>query len=289
MTKKRMIDTSIGLLLITAFIMAMSACGTVATSNLESSEAILEQSSVFSTEQTNSSAESEAPSSQTDISISFQSSSMETEELDAFGYWLYTPENPTENMPLIVYLHGASGRGEDLNLVVSDEDFPKYLQSGELGDVRAYVLIPQLPADLQSWSDIGDSLYSLIQKTVSDFSVDTENISLVGFSMGGTAVWELAAEYPDLFARIAPLAGSARGVLEQVSVLQEIPVRAFVGSADTVIAPNSSEQMVAELKKAGADAQIIVLDGADHVSVPSLVYHDESIRLVEWLVGVAES
>lgn len=267
----------------------MSACGTVDTSNLASSEAILEQSSVFSTEQTNSSAESEAPSSQTGISISFQKHSMETEELDSFGYWLYTPENPTENMPLIVYLHGANGRGEDLNLVVADEDFPKYLQSGELGDVRAYVLIPQLPADLRSWSDISDSLYSLIRKIISDLSIDTENISLAGFSMGGTAVWELAAEYPDLFARIAPLAGSARGVLEQVSALQEIPVRAFVGAADTVIAPNSSEQMVAELKKAGADAQITVLDGADHVSVPSLVYHDESIRLVEWLVGAAES
>lgn len=289
MTKKRMIDTSIGLLLITAFITAMSACGTVDTSNLESSEAILEQSSVSSTEQANSSAESEAPSSQADISISFQEHSMETEELGAFGYWLYTPENPTENMPLIVYLHGASGRGEDLNLVVADEDFPKYLQSGELGDVRAYVLIPQLPADLRSWSDISDSLYSLIQKTVSDLSIDTENISLAGFSMGGTAVWELAAEYPDLFARIAPLAGSARGVLEQVSVLQEIPVRAFVGAADTVIAPNSSEQMVAELGKAGADAQITVLDGADHVSVPSLVYHDENNRLVDWLVGTDES
>lgn len=267
----------------------MSACGTVDTSNLASSEAILEQSSVFSTEQTNSSAESEAPSSQTGISISFQKHSMETVELDAFGYWLYAPENPTENMPLIVYLHGANGRGEDLNLVVADEDFPKYLQSGELGDVRAYVLIPQLPADLRSWSDISDSLYSLIRKIISDLSIDTENISLAGFSMGGTAVWELAAEYPDLFARIAPLAGSARGVLEQVSALQEIPVRAFVGAADTVIAPNSSEQMVAELKKAGADAQITVLDGADHVSVPSLVYHDESIRLVEWLVGAAES
>lgn len=289
MTKKRMIYMSIGLLLITAFITAMSACGTVDTSNLESSKAILEQSSVSSTEQTNSSAESEVLSSQTDVSISFQEHSMETDELDAFGYWLYTPENPTENMPLIVYLHGASGRGEDLNLVVADEDFPKYLQSGELGDVRAYVLIPQLPADLRSWSDISDSLYSLIQKTVSDLSIDTENISLAGFSMGGTAVWELAAEYPDLFARIAPLAGSARGVLEQISTLQEIPVRAFVGAADTVIAPNSSEQMVAELKKAGADAQITVLDSADHVSVPSLVYHDESIRLVDWLVGADKS
>ncbi len=67
--------------------------------------------------------------------------------------------------------------------------------------------------------------------------------------MGGTATWEFAAEYPELFARIAPLSGSARGVLDQVSVLQEVSVWAFVGSADTVIAPNSSEQMVAELKK----------------------------------------
>ena len=219
---------------------------------------------------------------------SFQARSMATDELDDFRYWLYTPENPTENMPLIVYLHGASGRGEDLNLVVADADFPKYLRSGELGNVPAYVLIPQLPSEMRGWSEISDSLYSLIEKTIDEFSLDEENISLAGFSLGGTATWELAAESPDLFVRIAPLSGSARGVLEQVSVLKEIPVRTFVGSADTVIAPNSAEQMIMELKKAGADAEMVVFDGADHVSVPSLVYCDESIHLAEWLIGAAE-
>ena len=219
---------------------------------------------------------------------SFQAHSMATDELDDFRYWLYTPENPTENMPLIVYLHGASGRGEDLNLVVADADFPKYLRSGELGNVPAYVLIPQLPSEMRGWSEISDSLYSLIEKTIDEFSLDEENISLAGFSLGGTATWELAAESPDLFVRIAPLSGSARGVLEQVSVLKEIPVRTFVGSADTVIAPNSAEQMIMELKKAGADAEMVVFDGADHVSVPALVYCDESIHLVEWLIGAAE-
>ena len=283
MMKKRIIDKSIGLLLVGALLTVMSACDTADTSNPENSEAI-DQSNIFSTEETNTSTDSKTPFSQ-----SFQASSIKTEELDVFGYWLYTPENPTENMPLIVYLHGASGRGEDLDLVLADEDFPKYLQSGELGDVQAYVLIPQLPSDLRSWSDISDSLYSLIQKIVSDFSIDIENISLAGFSMGGTGVWELAVEYPDLFARIAPLAGSARGVLEYASLLKEIPVRAFVGADDTVITPNSSKQMVAKLQNAGADAQITVLDGADHVSIPSLVYHDESVRLVEWLLGTDES
>ena len=283
MMKKRIIDKSIGLLLVGVLLTVMSACDTADTSNPENSEAI-DQSNIFFTEETNTSTDFKTPFSQ-----SFQASSIKTEELDAFGYWLYTPENPTENMPLIVYLHGASGRGEDLDLVLADEDFPKYLQSGELGDVQAYVLIPQLPSDLRSWSDISDSLYSLIQKIVSDFSIDIENISLAGFSMGGTGVWELAVEYPDLFARIAPLAGSARGVLEYASLLKEIPVRAFVGADDTVITPNSSKQMVAKLQNAGADAQITVLDGADHVSIPSLVYHDESVRLVEWLLGTDES
>ena len=283
MMKKRIIDKSIGLLLVGVLLTVMSACDTADTSNPENSEAI-DQSNIFFTEETNTSTDFKTPFSQ-----SFQASSIKTEELDAFGYWLYTPENPTENMPLIVYLHGASGRGEDLDLVLADEDFPKYLQSGELGDVQAYVLIPQLPSDLRSWSDISDSLYSLIQKIVSDFSIDIENISLAGFSMGGTGVWELAVEYPDLFARIAPLAGSARGVLEYASLLKEIPVRAFVGADDTVITPNSSKQMVAKLQNAGADAQITVLDGTDHVSIPSLVYHDESVRLVEWLLGTDES
>ena len=283
MMKKRIIDKSIGLLLVGALLTVMSACDTADTSNPENSEAI-DQSNIFFTEETNTSTDFKTPFSQ-----SFQASSIKTEELDVFGYWLYTPENPTENMPLIVYLHGASGRGEDLDLVLADEDFPKYLQSGELGDVQAYVLIPQLPSGLRSWSDISDSLYSLIQKIVSDFSIDIENISLAGFSMGGTGVWELAVEYPDLFARIAPLAGSARGVLEYASLLKEIPVRAFVGADDTVITPNSSKQMVAKLQNAGADAQITVLDGADHVSIPSLVYHDESVRLVEWLLGTDES
>lgn len=283
MMKKRIIDKSIGLLLVGTLLTVMSACDIADTSNPENSEAI-DQSNIFFTEETNTSTDFKTPFSQ-----SFQASSIKTEELDVFGYWLYTPENPTENMPLIVYLHGASGRGEDLDLVLADEDFPKYLQSGELGDVQAYVLIPQLPSNLRSWSDISDSLYSLIQKIVSDFSIDIENISLAGFSMGGTGVWELAVEYPDLFARIAPLAGSARGVLEYASLLKEIPVRAFVGADDTVITPNSSKQMVAKLQNAGADAQITVLDGADHVSIPSLVYHDESVRLVEWLLGTDES
>lgn len=184
MTTKRIIHMSVGFLLTAVLISAMSACGTVDT-NVESSEVISEQSEAsFPTEQEIVSIESEESTSELTTSTLLEAYSISTDELENFGYWLYTPENPTENMPLIVYLHGASGRGEDLNLVVADEDFPKYLHTGELGNVRAYVLIPQLPAQLRSWSDIGDSLYSLIQKTVSELSIDEKKHFFGRFQYG---------------------------------------------------------------------------------------------------------
>ena len=287
---KKTSHMGIGLLLTTVLTAMISACGAV-DSGAENNQVISEQSNVpYLAEQISKSSfiETTDEDSETDTSTSLQAYSMTTDELENFLYWLYTPENPAENMPLIVYLHGASGRGKELDLVVSDEDFPRYLKLGELGYVRAYVLIPQLPSEMRGWSNICDSLYSLIQKTVSEYSIDKNNISLAGFSMGGTATWEFAAEYPDLFARIAPLSGSARGVLDQITALQDIPAWAFVGSADTVIAPNSSEQMIAELKRAGATAKITVFDGADHASVPSLTYLDENIHLVDWLLGKTE-
>lgn len=227
----------------------------------------------------------ETDSLNTDAPIELQPRSIATDEVENLQYYLYIPEHPTEQMPLIVYLHGASGKGENLNLLTSAEDLPQFLQSGDMGDVRAYILMPQLPSSQKGWSTISSSLYALIQETVSEFSIDETHISLAGFSMGGAGVWEIAAAYPELFFRIAPLAGSARGVLQQVPVLKEIPVWAFVGSADTVIKPNSSQEMIYTLKKEGGEAEITVFEGAEHISVPPLVWLNKNINLMDWLIG----
>lgn len=149
------------------------------------------------------------------------------------------------------------------------------------------MLIPQLPAGQRSWSAVADSVYALIRETVSGLPIDEGNVSLSGFSMGGTAVWEFAAQSPGLFARIAPISGSARAVLDRAPSLLETPVWAFVGSADTVIRPHSSEQMVAELERAGGAARLTVFDGAEHVSVPGLVWRDDDLHLADWLIGAA--
>ena len=216
---------------------------------------------------------------------SFTACSINTSQLGTFRYWLYTPSDPTENMPLIVYLHGGSGKGDDLNLITAVDGFPQYLQSGQLGDVRAYVVIPQLPSTQKGWVNAAESISELIDHTVSTYKINRNNISLTGHSMGGTGTWNLACTYPSLFARIAPLSGSIRNTPDIIDNLKNIPVRAFVGSADTIVPPDSSKEVIAALKAAGGSAEITVFDGADHFSVPSLTVLDTNIDLIGWLIG----
>ncbi len=209
---------------------------------------------------------------------------MEPHNSQDLGYWLYTPENPSANMPLIVYLHGGSGKGEDLDRLIDVDGFPKWLYDGSLGTPSAYILIPQLPSDLTGWSDAGSSVIALMDEIIAAYEIDPDHISLTGHSMGGTGTFALAQAYPDRFARIAPCSGSIRITAEDLVVFRDIAVWAFVGSADTIIDPKSSIYFVNRLSQIG-DARLTQFDGATHFDVPALVYRSREINLVSWLIG----
>ena len=289
---KRTIAILLAVLMTVTVITVFSGCGSGQTPNTEGStpkqrtEEITENTEIPETPE--ESTEDTKPEDKPAAASSFRACSIKTNSLGELKYWLYTPSDPTENMPLIVYLHGGSGKGDDLELITAVDGFPKYLRDGQLGDVRAYVIIPQLPSSQKGWANGAAAVYELIQVTVSKFGIDEENISLTGHSMGGTGTWNLALSYPTLFARIAPLSGSIRVQPEYIEKLKNIPVWAFVGSADTIVPPDSSMEFVAALKEAGGNAGITIFGDADHFTVPSLTYLDKDIDLISWLTDKAD-
>ena len=198
--------------------------------------------------------------------------------------WLYCPEATSANSGLIVYLHGGSGKGNDLNLITEADGFPQYLLSGQLGALSSYVLIPQLPKELKGWIDMDVTLMDMIQVVSKSCGINVADISLTGHSMGGTGAWSLAAAHPDFFARVAPLSGSIRNTPENVRALKNIPVYAFVGTEDTIVKPESSIAFVEALTTAGGNAKIVEIEGADHFDVPRSAYLG-NYGLIEWLQG----
>ncbi len=177
------------------------------------------------------------------------------------NYLLYVPQNendPQKKLPLLIFLHGAGERGNDLKLVTKHGP-PKLIAQGR--DFPFIVVAPQCPSG-EWWSVPELDLW--LDQLLKELPVDKERIYLTGLSMGGFGTWAWATERPDRFAAIAPICGGGEPFL--ADRLKNIPVWVFHGVKDPVVPIRRSEEMVEALKKAGADVRFTVYPEAGHDS-----------------------
>ena len=200
------------------------------------------------------------------------------------NYWLYTPKNATENMPLIVYLHGGSGKGDDLELITAVDGFPQYIRDGKIMP-DAYVIIPQVSSSYRGWGEMKANVMKLITYVSNEYKINQNKIGLSGHSMGGTGAWMLALAYPNTFSAVAPLSGSVNLTNANIEKLKDMPVWAIVGTEDTIVDPQSSVDFITELSKTNQNAKITELEGADHFTVPSSTYLSKDFDVLAWLIS----
>ncbi len=91
---------------------------------------------------------------------SFQACTIRTKSIWGMKYRFHTPTSPKGNMPLLLYLHNGSGKGDNLSLITDADDFPRYLKEGTLGDCLLMSLFHSYPLrrkdgrmrQMQSWT-----------------------------------------------------------------------------------------------------------------------------------------
>lgn len=223
---------------------------------------------------------SAAPSATPEV----QKASLETGEAGGLDYWLYAPPGARDGLPLIVYLHGGSGRGDDLELVMEAESLPKFLRDGDLA-LSAYVVMPQLPSGETGWDGVTEGLAELIDAVVEDCGADAGRVSLTGHSMGGTGAFAVAAALPGRFSCVAPLSGSVRDTREMRAALADLPVWAIAGAQDDVVDPAAARDFLAALRAVNPDARYAEVEDAGHFDLPARAYLDGEVGLVRWLLS----
>ena len=213
-----------------------------------------------------------------------EGASLETGEAGGLDYWLYPPPGARDGLPLIVYLHGGSGRGDDLELVMEAESLPKFLRDGDLAP-NAYVVMPQLPSGEAGWNGVTEGLAELIDAVVEDCGADADRVSLTGHSMGGTGAFAVAAAMPGRFSCVAPLSGSVRDSREMRAALADLPVWAIAGAQDDVVDPAAARDFLAALRAVNPDARYTEVEDAGHFDLPARAYLDGEVGLVRWLLS----
>jgi len=197
-----------------------------------------------------------------------------------YDYLLFTPKSQKlqENgkLPLIIFLHGAGERGDNIELVKVHGP-PKIVESDE--DFPFFVLSPQCAAD--GWWE-ADKLDMLIDEVVSMNDVDETRIYLTGLSMGGFGTWDLAQLRPNRFAAIAPICGGSRMNAFRASLLKNVPTWAFHGAMDLVVPLEASSRIVKSLNDAGGDVKYTIYPMAGHDSWTETYNNPD---LYEWFIS----
>jgi len=193
-------------------------------------------------------------------------------------YLLFLPagyhDAPGQTWPLILFLHGAGERGDDV-AAVATHGVAKV--APQRPDFPFIVVSPQCPPE--QWWDAAD-LISLLDDVQARLRADPDRVYLTGLSMGGFGTWELALRNPDRFAAIAPVCGGGRPYL--VARIQHIPAWVFHGAQDDVVPLRESEQMAEALQACDADVRLTVYPDAGHDSWTETY---DNPALYEWLLS----
>ena len=190
-------------------------------------------------------------------------------------YRLFKPPgyDARTNYPLVLFLHGAAGIGDDnARQFNGGNEVPPLALTTDAAQAKfpSFVLAPQCPRS-GSWASFNDRPTEMIRLTMSaleslkrEFSIDERRIYLVGVSMGGHAVWDVAVKFPKTFAAAVPICGA--GDPAKAAKVVNLPIWCFHGGADTTVNVDYARRMIAALRKAGGKPKYTEYPGVGHDS-----------------------
>ena len=196
----------------------------------------------------------------------------------------YSPPQKMENgkvYPLLVFFHGAGGRGNNNTGQLTDAGAVNAFEKESLRLKRkSHIFAGQVPKGEKwvntSWSLLGHRIpkISVSMKMALEAidiyiqnpsnQVDTNRIYAMGLSMGGYGTWDAIQRRPNFFAAAVPICGG--GDKSIAKELAHLPIWAWHGDKDTVIKPSRSRDMIEAITKAGGSPKYSEIKGRGHNS-----------------------
>lgn len=186
--------------------------------------------------------------------------------------------DPTEQYPLVIFLHGAGERGDD-NSAQLKHGMGEFCKPERRAQHKCYVLAPQCPRN-EKWADVDWSqatvelpekistnqklVFEVVDSMLKDAAIDKNRVYITGLSMGGYGTWDALYRRPDFFAAAIPICGGGDPVTAEK--FPHVPLWCFHGDQDRAVKVEFSRDMVAALKKAGGEPRYTEYKGIGHDS-----------------------
>ena len=193
---------------------------------------------------------------------------------DGYDFWLYLPDDyeNSEKKPLVLFLHGKSLSGHNLNLVCNYGCIDAVSRGRE---IDAVVVAPQTAG---AWQP--SKVMEVVDWVTKNYKVDMNRFYVLGMSMGGYGTLDFVATYPEMVAAAMALCGGA--TVPDLCGLNEVPLWIIHGTADTAVPVGCSERVVEAMADCGDTTRLIFdrFKGVNHTRLARVFYLEETY---DWL------
>lgn len=184
-------------------------------------------------------------------------------------YLIREPKIKQEKNPLLLLLHGYGSNEEDLFSFASELPEEYYVVSARAPyDLQPYGhawYAITFDADQNKFSDDDQAIESrdliarFINELVAELSIDSENITLIGFSQGTILSYAVALSYPEKIRRVVALSGYLNeGILASGYETKDFKnLKMFIshGTQDQVIPVDWAKKAPEALKSLGIEVE----------------------------------
>lgn len=191
-----------------------------------------------------------------------------------YDFWINLPPDSIlkNNPPILIFLHGKSLSGTDLNKV------KKYGVIHEIEKGRkipAIVVAPQV----ESGHWVPEKVLEVLEYVQKNYKTDSSRVYVCGMSLGGYGTMHFAGKYADRVTAAVALCGG--GNVKDASNLSTIPFWIQHGNKDSAVPISESEKMVEAIKKYNpANLIYTIHQGANHGDLEKVFRTDE---MYDWL------
>lgn len=195
---------------------------------------------------------------------------------NGYNFWVYTPIDyfySQEQTPVIIFLHGASLCGRNLERVRRYGPLDAIVKGR---DIDALTIVPQNPGG--AWSP--KKVMDVLDWVKSRYPCDTTRVYVLGMSLGGYGTMDVCGTYPDRIAAGMAICGGTS--LKDVSGLGRLPFWIIHGTADRAVPIKQSKVVVDKLQQEGNDTRLLYnwLQGVNH-GAPARIFYMK--KTYEWL------
>ncbi len=215
------------------------------------------------------------------LSLLFLSSFLSFAQLSAvkgetfYNFWLNLPDSTIlkNNPPVLIFLHGKSLSGTDINRV------KRYGVIHEIENGRkidAIVVAPQVASG--SWNP--DKILEVLQWVQKKYTTDTNRVYVCGMSLGGYGTMHFAGKYANKITAAVALCGG--GNVKDACTMATIPMWIQHGNRDEAVSVNESRKVVEAIKACNEGKNLIYTEiaGANHGALEKVFRNDE---MYDWL------